>query len=82
MVLQVISDLRLATNRNAVLLCQNPNLQLSVRNQIQFHNLNYKITSCPDCITFKTKNYKGIRNTNKRNLYVGRFENSLRLFTK
>ena len=24
---------------------------------------------------FKTKNYKGIQNTNKRNLYVNRFKN-------
>ena len=63
MVPQVISYLRLATNRNAVLLRQNANLHLSVRNQNQFHNLNYKITSSSDCLTFKIKNYKGIRNT-------------------
>ena len=48
---------------NTVLLCQNPLAKSTCT------------TSCPDCIMFKTKNYKGIQNTNKRNLYVNRFKN-------
>ena len=39
----VTSDLSLTTNQNVVLLCQNPSLCLSIRNQNRFDNLNYKL---------------------------------------
>ena len=40
---QVISDLRLTTNQNAVLSCQNRNLRLSIRSQNRFHISNWKL---------------------------------------